>query len=182
MNAVSGFFTVGDFEFGQIFEMSRWHGNCTLDRSGHIAMPRREDEIMSLLHNLRAVALAVMLAIPALAPFTQPAGAAVIQGQAPARTSVGLPEMAWPAAAAHAAVLPAGVAGLRVGAPQAEECTDCREAAPPSIGRRGSTLSVNLAILVLGTLWVGLMLRRIQLRSALDTLRDAGPRHAAGGH
>ena len=89
---------------------------------------------------------------------------------------------------AHAAVLPAGglptgVAGLRIGAPQAEECTDCREVAPPSaIVRRSSTLSVNLAILVLGTLWVGLMLRRIQLRSALDDLRDAGPRHAAGGH
>jgi len=79
-------------------------------------------------------------------------------------------------------VLPAGVAGLRIGAPLVEECTDCREAVPSAITRRGSTLSVNLAILVLGTLWVGLMLRRIQIRSALGDLRDAGPRHAAGGH
>ena len=137
---------------------------------------------MSLLHNLRRVALALMLAIPAFAPFAQQAGAAVIQGQTPAHTSPGLLEQAWPAAVAHAAALPAGVAGLRIGAPQAEECADCREATPPTIVRRGSTLSVNLAILVLGTLWVGLMLRRIQLRSALDDLRDAGPRHAAGGH
>ncbi len=137
---------------------------------------------MSLLHNLRSVALALMLAIPALAPVSQPAGAAVIQGQTPARTSAGLPELAWPAAVAHAAVLPAGVAGLRIGAPLVEECTDCPEVAPTSIVLHSSTLSVNLAILVLGTLWVGLMLRRIQLRSALDTLRDAGPRHAAGGH
>lgn len=147
---------------------------------------------MSLLHNLRCVALALMLAIPALAPFTQPAAAAVIQGQTPARTSAGLPEQAWPTTVAHAAVLPAGglpagvlpagVAGLRIGAPLVEECTDCREAVPSAITRRGSTLSVNLAILVLGTLWVGLMLRRIQIRSALSDLRDAGPRHVAGGH
>ena len=142
---------------------------------------------MSLLHNLRCVALALMLAIPALAPFTQPAAAAVIQGQTPARTSAGLPEQAWPTTVAHAAVLPAGVlpagvAGLRIGAPLVEECTDCREAVPSAIVRRGSTLSVNLAILVLGTLWVGLMLRRIQIHSALSDLRDAGPRHVAGGH
>lgn len=142
---------------------------------------------MSLLHILRSVALALMLAIPALVAFTPPAAAVVIQGQSQVRTGAGLPEQAWPAVLAHAAVLPAGglptgVAGLRIGAPLVEECTDCREAAPSTMVRRGSTLSVNLAILVLGTLWVGLMLRRIQLRSALDDLRDAGPRHAAGGH
>lgn len=135
---------------------------------------------MSLLHTLRRVALTVLLAIPVAAPVAQPAGAAVIHGQPQGRSIAGQPDLAWPAA--HAAVLPAGVAGLRIGSAPMEECADCREPAPSPLGRRSSTLSVNLAILILGTLWVGLMLRRIQLRSALDDLRDAGPRHAAGGH
>lgn len=134
---------------------------------------------MSLSHTLRRAALALMLAIPAAAPALRPASAAVIHGQERSSTTAGLPDLAWPVA--HAAVLPAGVAGLRIPAPP-EECTDCRESASSALGRRGSTLSVNLAILLLGTLWVGLMLRRIQLRSGLDDLRDAGPRHAAGGH
>lgn len=137
---------------------------------------------MSLSHNLRCIALALTLAVPAVTAAAQPAAAAVIQGQAPARTGAGLPELAWPVATAHAAMLPAGVAGLRISSPQGEECADCRETAPATIARRDSTLSVNLAILVLGTLWMGLMLRRIQLRSTLGDLRDAGPRHAAGGH
>ena len=77
---------------------------------------------MSLLHILRSVALALMLAIPALVAFTPPAAAVVIQGQSQVRTSAGLPEQAWPAVVAHAAVtpaggMPAGVARPRLWAP-----------------------------------------------------------------
>ena len=50
--------------------------------------------------------------------------------------------------------------------------------------RRGATLSVNVAIMALGGLWLVLMARRIQLRGVADgggMLSSAAPRHAAGG-
>lgn len=128
---------------------------------------------MTLSQTLRRVILAVAVVLLAAPPAAQ---AALIHGQSPARTGL----RAEPAAFAHAAALPAGAASWRVPA-QGSEC--CAEpVAPAARTRPGTTLSVNLAIVVLGTLWVGLMLRRIQLRSAMDDLRGAAPRHAAGGH
>jgi hypothetical protein len=138
---------------------------------------------MTLLHRLRCVALAVTMMAPAMALPMAPATATVIHGPSATRAGAVQPDPAWTSAALGAPSLPAGVAGLRVAGPQASECTDCGEITAPAVRSRGNpTLSVNVAILVLGTLWVGLMLRRIQLRSALPGLRGAGPRHAAGGH
>jgi hypothetical protein len=54
--------------------------------------------------------------------------------------------------------------------------------------QRSATLPVNIAILGLGTLWLGLMVRRIQQRSAslvdlsAAELGGAAPQPAAGGH
>lgn len=132
---------------------------------------------MTLLHRLRCVALAVTITAPAMALPVLPAGASVIHAPAGTRPAAALPDTAW------APALPAGVAGLRVGTPQGTDCADCADPAAPSPRRSGNaTLSVNVAILVLGTLWVALMLRRIQLRSAVSGFRGAAPRHAAGGH
>ncbi len=134
---------------------------------------------------LRRIALALPLA--ALAFSGAPAAAAMIHGPSAGRSPAGMAEAAWKAAAQAPAELPANVATLRLGAAQGTapgtDCTGCSEAlASAGRPRPSATLSVNMAILVLGTLWVGLMLRRIQLRSAMEGIRGAGPRHAAGGH
>jgi hypothetical protein len=131
---------------------------------------------------LRRIALTLSLA--AMAVFGAPAAATVIHGSSPGRSPAGMADATWTAAALPSAELPANVAALRLGAGQGGDCAGCGEAlAAASRARPASaTLSVNMAILVLGTLWVGLMLRRIQLRSAMDGLRGAAPRHAAGGH
>lgn len=130
---------------------------------------------MTLSHTFRSLALALSVAFLAPSPGAE---AALIHGQSPSR-----PTPHAEAATLHAVALPAGAAAWRVAGPLGTDCQGCAEPAPAgTLGRRSSTLSVNLAILVLGTLWVGLMMRRIQLRSAMDGLRGAGPRHAAGGH
>ncbi len=135
--------------------------------------------------SLRRIALALPLA--ALALSGAPAAAAMIHGPTAGRSPAGMADAGWTAAALSRAELPANVAALRLGAPQGTapgtDCAGCGESVPQAgRPRHGATLSVNMAILVLGTLWVGLMLRRIQLRSAMEGLRNAGPRHAAGGH
>lgn len=62
-----------------------------------------------------------------------------------------------------------------------------REGASPMAGEGPSvTLSVNAAIMALGSLWLVLMARRIHGRSAVDgmagqMLSSAAPRPAAGG-
>lgn len=132
---------------------------------------------MTLSHRLRTVSLAAALITLATPPAAQ---ASLILGPAQARHAASS-DTAWHAPIQPAS-LPAGAASWRIQGPQATDCHGCGTQAPQATGRRGSTLSVNIAILVLGTLWVGLMLRRIQLRSAVDGLRNAGPPHAAGGH
>ena len=127
-------------------------------------------------HPVRRMALALPVIAAALAMPAFPSEAAVVHTPAGTHRHGGWAEPAW-SATAFDAVAP------RLGAVPALECTGCGEilsAAPHA--RRSATLSVNVAILVLGTLWVGLMLRRIHLRSAMGDLRGAAPRHAAGGH
>ncbi len=68
---------------------------------------------------------------------------------------------------------------------------DMATAAPPQMGgertmageRRDATLSVNVAIMALGGLWLALMARRMQLRGELNSgeLSSGVPRHVAGG-
>ncbi len=126
---------------------------------------------------LRRIVMALPVAVLALAD-PAPAGAAVIHEPSPGHVRAA---PAWPAAAQITADLPSGAAGL--GAAQGTGCTGCGEAPAAHAGpRRSPTLSVNVAILLLGSLWLALMLRRIQLRSAMAGLRAAAPQHAAGGH
>ena len=74
--------------------------------------------------------------------------------------------------------------------PPAEACLDCaRTPAGPIMGAgRGATLPVNLAIVLLGGLWLALMARRIQQRGASardggldDALTGVGPQPFANG-
>ncbi len=76
---------------------------------------------------------------------------------------------------------PMGVAPL--GVAQAVRCDGCTPVTMPiEAPRRSATLSVNVAILVLGSLWLTLMVRRIQMRLGSDDLNGGARPHAAGGH
>jgi hypothetical protein len=98
------------------------------------------------------------------------------------------------------APMPAGVVALRAAPAQESPCDGCdfEQGVAATPDQNGPTLQVNMAILVLGSLWVALMARRIQQRTAAEdrddaTLEDAleqaleralrggGPQHAAGG-
>jgi len=144
--------------------------------------------LVSRCRTVAVVALAVGMSV------AMPAGAGVLLTE----TSSRMPalEAGWAGRGAAEAMvprlrgdasLPAGAAALRVAAPhggaQGVVCDDCA----PSLGaaeapRRGATLSVNVAILVLGSLWLTLMVRRIQMRLGGDGLNGGGRPHAAGGH
>ena len=86
-------------------------------------------------------------------------------------------------ALAAVAVLP-GAGALAATGPSAADVAPPQpgvETAQAAPAGGGSTRSVNIAIVVLGTLWVGLMARRIQLHSAAGSFRSAAPQPAAGG-
>ena len=95
-----------------------------------------------------------------------------------------------------AAPIAAEIAALHLGVPQAPLCNTCdfnpTIATAPSAA--GTTFPVNVAILVLGSLWLTLMARRIQQRTAANRRDDASleealqraltggvPQHVAGG-
>lgn len=79
--------------------------------------------------------------------------------------------------------------GREDGAPRHPGCADCVAglADQRPAGRSGATLSVNIAIVGLGMMWLALMLRRSQQHPpqrslSTDDPAGAGPRRAAGGH
>ena len=94
------------------------------------------------------------------------------------------------------APVPPGIAALGLDVAQAPSCNDCGAGRTTATapGANGTTLPVNVAILVLGSLWLTLMARRIQQRTAATRRDDAGleealrraltggaPQPAAGG-
>ena len=64
-------------------------------------------------------------------------------------------------------------------APTSADCSACGQEADGS--GQGTTLPVNLAILALGSLWLALMVRRIQQHSANRGLRSGGRQPAEAG-
>jgi hypothetical protein len=95
-----------------------------------------------------------------------------------------------------AAPIAAEISALHLGVPQAPHCNTCDfyPTVATAPGAAGTTLPVNVAILVLGSLWLTLMARRIQQRTAANRRDDASleetlqraltggvPQHAAGG-
>ena len=79
---------------------------------------------------------------------------------------------------------PAGAASTQVPLTPSDSTAACNDCAfgDPIPTARSATLPVSLAILALGSLWLTLMVRRLQPRSAAGALRNVGPQHAAGGH
>jgi len=125
-----------------------------------------------------------------------PANAGLLQLEPTAR--LGTPDAGWRALAEGAtprlrgeAALPSDVPALRVGAPhggplglpKVAACDGCTPGmVPTEAPRHSSALPVNVAILVLGSLWLTLMVRRIQLRLGSESLNGGARPHAAGGH
>jgi len=109
------------------------------------------------------VAASVVVAAPAGAELSaKPGTASAIAVPSPAGEAVAT----WASAAAG---------------PDAAVCDGCAATLDEAPGR-SATRSVNLAILVLGSLWMTLMVRRIQMRAGEDELRGGARPHAAGGH
>lgn len=123
---------------------------------------------MTLLHRCRTVAVALLTAGMIV---VTPASAGLMQTEPAAR--LGTPDAGWRA--------------LAEGTPQVAQnvaaCVGCTPGIEPTEApRRSSTLPVNVAILVLGSLWLTLMVRRIQLRLGSEDLNGGARPHAAGGH
>jgi hypothetical protein len=59
-------------------------------------------------------------------------------------------------------------------------CEGCAATLDQEVGH-SPTRSVNLAILALGSLWLTLMVRRIQMRASVDGIRRGARPHAATG-
>jgi hypothetical protein len=143
---------------------------------------------MTLMSRCRTVAVAALAVGMSVA---MPAGAGVLLTEASSRMpglEAGLggrgPAEAMMPRLLGDAALPAGAAALRAAASQGGMlCDGCAPNLVAAEAPRGSaTLSVNMAILVLGSLWLTLMVRRIQLRIGGDGLNGGGRPHAAGGH
>jgi hypothetical protein len=112
------------------------------------------------------VAASIVVAAPAGADLAvKPGTASAIAVPSPGGEGVAT----WAAAAAGA------------DAAHGAACDGC-SAVLDEVPGRSATRSVNLAILVLGSLWLTLMVRRIQMRAGEDGLRGGARPHAAGGH
>lgn len=146
---------------------------------------------MTLMSRCRTVAVAA-LAVGMIAAM--PAGAGVLLTESSSRAAtleadwgLRLPAEASMPRLRGDAALPAGAAALRVaaaqGGAQGMVCDGCSPGMMAAEApRRSATLSVNVAILVLGSLWLTLMVRRIQMRLGSDDFTGGGRPHAAGGH
>ncbi len=146
---------------------------------------------MTLLSRCRTVAV---VAVAAGMIVATPAGAGMLLTES--SSTVPTLEVGWgargPAEATMLrlrgdAALPVGAAALRVGTPHAMTqgvvCDGCTPGmVTADAPARSATLSVNMAILVLGSLWLTLMVRRVQMRLGGHGLNAGARPHAAGGH
>jgi hypothetical protein len=150
----------------QIFEILHWHEICCGSFEVALELPAGPLDPWRGVDMPMPTVLRMMLLTAFLVAFVAVA--------APARAAlVGGGPVAGAVQAGSGARQPAPGAGT-----SCEGCAATLGSAQP----RSPTRSVNLAILVLGSLWLTLMVRRIQMRAAEDGLRSGARPHAAGGH